>query len=103
MMCSLFSDFYIFFFNNTATTEIYTDLHTLSLHDALPIFVDILDIHGEAFEAVGQLARDRLAVEAAHLLEISELGDFHPVAPDLPAQPPCAQCRRFPEIRRAHV
>src|SRR3546814_20693553 len=27
-----------FFFNYTATTEIYTYLHTLSLHDALPIF-----------------------------------------------------------------
>src|SRR3546814_10834931 len=27
----------IFFFNDTATTEIYTFLHTLSLHDALPI------------------------------------------------------------------
>src|SRR6056300_119337 len=26
-----------FFFNNTATTEIYTNLNTLSLHDALPI------------------------------------------------------------------
>src|SRR3546814_11256124 len=28
----------IFFFNDTATTEIYTYLHTLSLHDALPIY-----------------------------------------------------------------
>src|SRR3546814_20363011 len=27
-----------FFFNDTATTEIYTYSHTLSLHDALPIF-----------------------------------------------------------------
>src|SRR3546814_18204512 len=27
----------IFFFNETATTEIYTYVHTLSLHDALPI------------------------------------------------------------------
>src|SRR3546814_17464404 len=27
----------IFFFNDTATTEIYTYWHTLSLHDALPI------------------------------------------------------------------
>src|SRR6186713_3743808 len=27
-----------FFFNDTATTEIYTPLYTLSLHDALPIF-----------------------------------------------------------------
>src|SRR3546814_20359208 len=29
-----------FFFNDTATTEIYTYLHTLSLHDSLPIFID---------------------------------------------------------------
>src|SRR5881227_167990 len=28
---------FIFFFNDTATTEIYTTVHTLSLHDALPI------------------------------------------------------------------
>src|SRR3546814_465128 len=27
----------VFFFNGTATTEIYTYRHTLSLHDALPI------------------------------------------------------------------
>src|SRR3546814_8244023 len=31
-LCVLF-----FFFNDTATTEIYTYCHTLSLHDALPI------------------------------------------------------------------
>src|SRR2546430_5830493 len=31
---SLFPHFYFFFFNDTATTEIYT----LSLHDALPIW-----------------------------------------------------------------
>src|SRR5881227_4511059 len=29
-----------FFFNDTATTEIYTTVHTLSLHDALPISAD---------------------------------------------------------------
>src|SRR5881296_4537791 len=29
--------FFVFFFNDTATTEIYTLLYTLSLHDALPI------------------------------------------------------------------
>src|SRR5213594_5110493 len=28
---------FLFFFNDTATTEIYTSVHTLSLHDALPI------------------------------------------------------------------
>src|SRR6058998_4354849 len=27
----------VFFFNDTATTEIYTVMNTLSLHDALPI------------------------------------------------------------------
>src|SRR3546814_2327341 len=30
--------FFFFFFNDTATTEIYTYCHTLSLHDALPIY-----------------------------------------------------------------
>src|SRR3546814_14425155 len=30
-----------FFFNATATTEIYTYGHTLSLHDALPISVEV--------------------------------------------------------------
>src|SRR5215475_11309408 len=33
---SLFFLFFFFFFNDTATTEIYT----LSLHDALPIYID---------------------------------------------------------------
>src|SRR3546814_4618557 len=28
----------VFFLNDTATTESYTDLHTRSLHDALPIY-----------------------------------------------------------------
>src|SRR3546814_17185658 len=31
---------FVFFFNDTATTEIYTYCHTLSLHDALPIFLE---------------------------------------------------------------
>src|SRR3546814_18961378 len=30
----------VVFFNDTSTTEIYTYRHTLSLHDALPIFID---------------------------------------------------------------
>src|SRR5213594_5145720 len=29
--------YFFFFFNDTAPTEIYTSVHTLSLHDALPI------------------------------------------------------------------
>src|SRR5690554_8181041 len=35
--------FFFFFFNDTATTEIYT----LSLHDALPIFVVALQVPAE--------------------------------------------------------
>src|SRR2546427_8601692 len=38
MSCSFFFLFF-FFFNDTATTEIYT----LSLHDALPIYLDAVD------------------------------------------------------------
>src|SRR5213075_3544158 len=34
---AFFIHFSFFFFNDTATTEIYTTRHTLSLHDALPI------------------------------------------------------------------
>src|SRR2546426_9688747 len=55
-LCGLFSFF--FFFNDTATTEIYT----LSLHDALPIS----DLPQVAPEAV-----NRLVVEAVH----AKLGD----------------------------
>src|SRR3546814_16621236 len=38
MIVYVISLFMIFFFNDTATTEIYTYGHTLSLHDALPIY-----------------------------------------------------------------
>src|SRR6058998_4396805 len=34
---SLYYTIIFFFFNDTATTEIYTVMNTLSLHDALPI------------------------------------------------------------------
>src|SRR3546814_8107228 len=33
---------FFFFFHATPTTEIYTYFHTLSLHDALPIFIVLL-------------------------------------------------------------
>src|SRR3546814_11701037 len=36
------TDDVFFFFNDTATTQIYTYLHTLSLHDALPILLSEL-------------------------------------------------------------
>src|SRR3712207_9247652 len=51
-----------FFFNDTATTEIYT----LSLHDALPIFGHRQDLPGRRVEEdLGAVAQLHLVVEAA--------------------------------------
>src|SRR3546814_20258171 len=36
----MFVLFFLFFFNDTATTQIYTSVPPLSLHDALPILTD---------------------------------------------------------------
>src|SRR3546814_7213190 len=47
-----------FFFNDTATTEIYTYGHTLSLHDALPIFA----AHGRASTASAWMRRSGRAL-----------------------------------------
>src|SRR6059058_4089368 len=46
-----------FFFKDPATTEIYTSLHTLSLHDALPIF---------GHDRGGLVYRDRQGRRRAH-------------------------------------
>src|SRR3712207_8311411 len=51
----------VFFFNDTATTEIYT----LSLHDALPIFLDD-EVDGDprvALEEGGQHGNDEAAAD----------------------------------------
>src|SRR3546814_14861208 len=62
--------FVFFFFNDTATTEIYTYLHTLSLHDALPIFRNMFGTaKGQVLEQVG---------EAALLFGFEHRADVHP-------------------------
>ncbi len=60
--------------------------------------VHVLQVHGEPFQAVGDLAGDRVAVDAADLLEVGELGHLHAVQPDFPAQAPGAQGGRFPVV-----
>jgi hypothetical protein len=60
--------------------------------------VDPLDVHGEALKPVGQLAGYRVAVDAADLLKICELRNFHAIAPHFPAQPPGAQRGAFPVV-----
>src|SRR3546814_20378278 len=49
--------FICFFFNYTATSKIYTYRHTLSLPDALPIYLVAVDNLGEA-RAVAPVATD---------------------------------------------
>src|SRR5216117_4506377 len=58
---SFFFCFSIFFFNDTATTEIYTRMDTLSLHDALPIYY-----------CRGRIRRDRFLGEAHPAVRRSE-------------------------------
>ena len=64
----------------------------------LPDLVDALQVHHDAFQAVGVLDRHRVERVAAGLLEVGVLGDLQPVEPDLPAQAPGAQRGRFPVI-----
>src|SRR5256885_17131953 len=48
--------FFFFFFNDTATTEIYT----LSLHDALPISVEVVDLRHDGGYPLTRPLRDAL-------------------------------------------
>src|SRR5436190_10696347 len=50
-MCCVF----LFFFNDTATTEIYT----LSLHDALPIFVRLQSCRFDVIDKIREFVRRR--------------------------------------------
>jgi len=60
--------------------------------------VDALDVHGQALKAIGDFRGDGTALEAANLLEVRELGHFHAVEPDFPAQAPCAKRRALPVV-----
>ena len=59
-----------FFFNDTATTEIYT----LSLHDALPI-LDII-ANAESFEELRQVGGQYLEVQYHGQLKPSDIGEI---------------------------
>src|SRR3712207_8826241 len=72
-MIGIFDSCSFFFFNDTATTEIYT----LSLHDALPIF--LVTSLGE-FEAVGiaqELGRTLARTSRAILIAIDARSEEH--------------------------
>ena len=57
-----------------------------------------LQIHGKALDTVGDFAEYRGAVDTADLLEVGELGYFHAVEPNFPAQAPSAERRVFPVV-----
>src|SRR4051794_20328343 len=69
-------------------------LDPLDVEDAL----HVLQEGADPLQAVGQLGRDRAALEAAALLEVGELGDLLPVTPDLPAETPGPQRGRLPVV-----
>ncbi len=46
---------------------------------------DVLQVHGEPLETIGQFTGYRFALEPAHLLKVGELRDLHAVQPHLPA------------------
>ena len=68
--------FFLFFFNDTATTDIYT----LSLHDALPILLQKLEETGHDKDTVIMLAPDHypygLDTESLNALAGRELDQF---------------------------
>src|SRR4030043_1371307 len=68
MRCLIMNLLVVFFFNDTATTEIYT----LSLHDALPIFdvdgvlVDSYRAHFESWLAMAREDRKSTRLNSSH-------------------------------------
>src|SRR3546814_18410740 len=81
------------FFNDTATTDIYTYLHTLSRHDALPIW---------RFHDGGPAVAEDL--EPLHPVRSAPIREEHPDGPAV--EPERGGGRRLVErveIGRAHV
>src|SRR3712207_9416106 len=75
----MFASVVFFFFNDTATTEIYT----LSLHDALPIYVEFVGVYEPNQEARARAERQS-AYEGVRWLRSEEelLGDSSITAVD---------------------
>ncbi len=60
--------------------------------------IDFLEIHGQSLQPVSDLDGHGPAVDAAALLEVGELGDFHAVGPDFLAHAPSAQGGGLPAV-----
>src|SRR3546814_14741640 len=88
-----------FFFNGTAPTEIYTYLHTLSLHNALPIWLEEARPDGRYHGSRGPGLRDDAAGagqchifvttrDAFRLYAVFTPRGSHPVPRRTPSRPP---------------
>src|SRR3546814_18360876 len=60
----------MFFFNDTATTEIYTYLHTLALHDALPISSAITHAKGTGTVTAIDSAAGKITLDHGPIAEL---------------------------------
>src|ERR1039457_4341076 len=83
-----------FHFGNMVDVPVFHSLDPLQVIDV----IHTLQIHCDPLAAVCDLPGNRLQIDSTRLLEVSKLGDFHPVEPDLPAKPPGAESRRLPVV-----
>src|SRR3546814_21156715 len=79
--------FFIFVFNDTATTEIYTYCHTLALHAALPIFEDEREAFIDEMREAAEQAATGPARAEVKLREAIRLG-VRRIATDWTGQKP---------------
>src|SRR5947207_13674173 len=61
MCCNSFPTRFVFFFNHTPPTEIYT----LSLHDALPIFSRLRTMRAARSDSLRMVSRPRLVLSSS--------------------------------------
>src|SRR3712207_7540176 len=87
---------FFFFFNDTATTEIYT----LSLHDALPISKDDTFNH---LEKIQPRHRDRLAIVYVRQSSPQQVLDHHESTQLQYALVTCAQDRKSTRLNSSHA
>jgi hypothetical protein len=60
--------------------------------------VHALQIRGDAIEPVSEFHRNRIEINSAALLKVSELRDLEPIEKNLPPDSPRAERRRFPIV-----
>src|SRR3546814_16096280 len=75
--------FFFIFFNETVTTESYTYVHTLSLHDALPICpegIGVAEVHERAEAAAAFRLGEGVGREGARVVDVLVLRDHVVVA-----------------------